>query len=511
VVSDAAGRGTVEADATDVTDAIDATEATTDGGARSAAPWIPELVRSVTTSVAEKLDARTAAVFERCFADTLEATMTPLPDGTVFVLTGDIPAMWLRDSTTQLTPYLHFAASTPGLADLLVAINRRQLDDIAHDPYANAFNAEPNGAGHQSDITDSSPRIWERKYEIDSLCYPLRLASDIHRATGRTDHLDERFADAVRRVIELWRVEQDHENRSAYRFERHDAPSTDTLVRDGRGSLTAPTGMSWSAFRPSDDACTYGYNVPGNAFAATVLADVEEIATVVLHDEALATEAAALRAEITAGIREHAVVPAPGAGVAGSTHSDHPGDSDHPAAIYAYEVDGLGGRLLMDDANVPSLLSLPLLGWCGADDPLYRATRAFILSDANPTYYAGSAGRGVGSPHTPVDHIWPIALAVEGLTSTDADDKRRILETLLDSDAGTSVMHESFHVDDPSVYTRPWFSWANAMFCELVLDIAGLRTVRRDTGTALSGVAADAGEGADAPAATAVSTAGGAR
>jgi meiotically up-regulated gene 157 (Mug157) protein len=495
VVSDAAAHGAVEAKATGATDTTDTTgaaDATTGGGARSVAPWIPELVRSVTTSVAEKLDERTAAVFERCFADTLEATMTSLPDGTVFVLTGDIPAMWLRDSTTQLTPYLHFAASTPGLADLLVAINRRQLDDIAHDPYANAFNAEPNGAGHQGDMTDSSPRIWERKYEIDSLCYPLRLASDIHRATGRTDHLDARFADAVRRVIELWRVEQDHENGSRYRFERHDAPSTDTLVRDGRGSLTAPTGMSWSAFRPSDDACTFGYNVPGNAFAATVLADVEEIATDVLYDEALAAEAAALRAEITAGIREHAVVSAPGA------RAD---DSDHLVEIYAYEVDGLGGRLLMDDANVPSLLSLPLLGWCSADDPLYRATRAFILSDANPTYYAGSAGRGVGSPHTPVDHIWPIALAVEGLTSTDADDKRRILETLLDSDAGTSVMHESFHVDDPSVYTRPWFSWANAMFCELVLDIAGLRTVTRDPD-------ADAHAATAAPA---VSTAGGVR
>ncbi|RWZ55108.1 glycoside hydrolase family 125 protein [Labedella populi] len=429
--------------------------------------WIPELVRSVTESVAERTDERTAAVFARCFADTLEATMTPLPDGTVFVLTGDIPAMWLRDSTTQLTPYLHFAASTPQLADLLVAINRRQLDDIAHDPYANAFNAEANGAGHQGDLTDSSPRIWERKYEIDSLCYPIRLASDIHRATGRTDHLDGRFRDAVRRVIELWRIEQDHENRSSYRFERHDAPLTDTLVREGRGSLTAPTGMSWSAFRPSDDACTYGYNVPGNAFAATVLADIEEIASEVLRDDALAADASALRAEIVAGIREHAVVQAPS-----------PGGETVP--IYAYEVDGFGGRLLMDDANVPSLLSLPLLGWCGVDDPLYRATRSFILSDANPTYSAGTAGRGVGSPHTPDDHIWPIALAVEGLTSTDPDDKRRVLRTLLDTDAGTSVMHESFHVDDPGVYTRPWFSWANAMFCELVLDVAGLRTLTRE-------------------------------
>jgi meiotically up-regulated gene 157 (Mug157) protein len=429
--------------------------------------WIPALIQEVGDAVAARTDERTAAVFRRCFADTLEATMTPLPDGTVFVLTGDIPAMWLRDSTTQLTPYLHFAADHPGLADLLVAINRRQLDDIAHDPYANAFNAEANGAGHQEDITDSSPRIWERKYEIDSLCYPLRLASDIHSATGRTDHLDARFVDGVRRVLDLWRTEQHHEERSGYRFERHDAPLTDTLVREGRGSLTASTGMSWSAFRPSDDACTFGYNVPGNAFAATVLRDIERIARDVLDDADLAAEAAVLRAEIEEGVRTHAVVSTP-------SHGD----------VYAYEVDGLGGRLLMDDANVPSLLSLPLLGWCDAEDPLYRATRAFILSPENPTFADGSAARGVGSPHTPDDHIWPIALAIEGLTSTDPDDKRRLLDTLLATDAGTGVMHESFHKDDPDVYTRPWFSWANAMFCELVLDVAGLRTLRREPATA---------------------------
>lgn len=425
--------------------------------------WIPELVREASDAVTERLGERIGRVFRRCFSDTLDATMTPLPDGTVFVLTGDIPAMWLRDSTTQLAPYLHFAAEYPGLADLLVAINRRQLDDIAHDPYANAFNAGPTGAGHQGDVTDSSPRIWERKYEIDSLCFPLRLASDIHRITGRTDHLDERFVDGVRRVIELWRIEQDHENRSSYRFERHDAPLSDTLVREGRGALTVPTGMSWSAFRPSDDACAFGYNVPGNAFAATVLHDVERLATEVLGDESLADEAAALRAEIEEGIRGHGVVTAPGRG-----------------EVYAYEVDGLGGRLLMDDANVPSLLSLPLIGWCASDDPLYLATRAFILSADNPTFIEGTAARGLGSPHTPEDYIWPIGLAIEGLTTSDPDEKRRLIDTLLDTDAGTGVMHESFHKDDPSLFTRPWFSWANAMFCELVLDVAGLRTVNRD-------------------------------
>lgn len=425
------------------------------------ARWIEELVRRTGAAVRDGAGEPAARVFERRFADTLVRAITPQPDGTAFLVTGDIPAMWLRDSTAQLAPYLHLAGDCPPLADLLVAVNRRQLDGIARDPYANAFNVGPTGEGHQSDRTDGSPWVWERKYEIDSLCYPLQLAADLWRTTGRTDHLDERFAVAARTAVAVWRTEQDHENRSPYRFERFDAPASDTLVREGRGALTAPTGMSWSGFRPSDDACRYGFHVPGNAFAAVVLADVARIADEVLGDGDLATEARSLRADVERGIAEHAVVEVGG------------------EEVYAYEVDGLGGALLMDDANVPSLLALPYLGWCAADDPRYLATRRFLLSDANPTYVAGSAARGIGSPHTPPEHIWPIALAVQGLTATDPEESRALLGTLLATDGGTGAMHESFHRDDPTRYTREWFSWADAMFCELALEVAGLRTHRR--------------------------------
>jgi meiotically up-regulated gene 157 (Mug157) protein len=436
-----------------------------DGGAH-VAEWIDGLVAAVGAQVRERTDAEVARRFEQCFADTLRRTVQHLPDGTAFVVTGDIPAMWLRDSSAQLTPYLHVAAEHPELADLLVAVNRRQLAYVVRDPYANAFNAGPTGGGHSADRTASSPWVWERKYEIDSLCAPLHLAADIRRATGRTDHLDDAYRAAARTTLALWRTEQDHETRSPYRFERDDCPPSDTLVRDGRGAPTAPTGMSWSGFRPSDDACRYGYNVPGNAFASVVLADLAQIADEVLGDAALADEARALREEVERGIAEHGVVDVEGHG-----------------AVYAYEVDGLGGALLMDDANVPSLLSLPYLGWCAPDDPRYLATRRFLLSAANPTYVEGTAARGIGSPHTPPDHVWPIALAVEGLTTTDADDRLRLLRTLLDSDAGTGSTHESFHKDDPAVFTREWFSWADAMFCELVLEVAGLRAAaRRVTG-----------------------------
>ena len=425
------------------------------------AGWIEDLVRDVGGAVRDRTDADVARWFERCYAATLERTVVPQPDGTAFLVTGDIPAMWLRDSSAQLAPYLHAADEHDALADLLVAVNRRQLDQVRHDPYANAFNAGPTGEGHSGDRTDGSAWVWERKYEIDSLCAPLHLAADIYRATGRTSHLDERYVTAVRQTIATWRTEQDHEARSSYRFERFDCPPSDTLVRDGRGAPVAVTGMSWSGFRPSDDACRYGYLVPGNAFASVVLADVAEIADEVVGDPALAAEARALRDDIERGIAEHGVVTVDG------------------EEILAYEVDGLGGALLMDDGNVPSLLSLPYLGWCAADDPRYLTTRRRLLSPANPTYVSGTAARGIGSPHTPPDHVWPIALAVEGLTTTDPDDRDRLLATLMATDAGTGAMHESFHKDDPTTFTRPWFSWADAMFCELVLEVAGLRSAAR--------------------------------
>jgi meiotically up-regulated gene 157 (Mug157) protein len=399
-----------------------------------------------------------AEMFRRSMAENLPAVAERLPDGTTFVLTGDIPAMWLRDSAAQLRPYLLLCPEDRALQDVLIGVLHRQLEYVVLDPYANAFNREANGAGHTSDETEMSPWVWERKYEIDSLCYPLELAYRLWRITGRADVIDERFKAAAESIIALWTVEQDHENRSPYRFQRHDDVPTDTLVRDGRGRLTRPTGMSWSAFRPSDDATEFGFNVPGNMFASVVLGYLEVIATEVLRDPGLATRAKELRADIDDGIARHGTV-------------------DHPVhgRVYAYEVDGTGESLLIDDANMPSLLSIPLTGYAAADDPTYLATRGLLLSDDNPFYYRGEHAAGIGSPHTPPNQVWPIALAVQGLTSTSAEERQQLLEVLRDTTGGTGQMHESFHVDDPAVFTREWFSWANAMFCELALVHARIR------------------------------------
>jgi hypothetical protein len=410
-------------------------------------------------------DPRLGATLVRCLDDTLRTTIKRLPDGSAFVLTGDIPAMWLRDSTVQLAPYLALLADDDDLQELVVAVLRRQYDQIRSDPYANAFNATASGAAHDAADLCEDPWVWEEKYEVDSLAFPLQLAQRFWLATGRTDHLGDAYAETCRTVVAHWRLEQDHAGRSEYRFVRHDVPETDTLAGDGSGTPVGVTGMTWSGFRPSDDACVYGYNVPANLTAAAVLDGVAAIAHEVLDDTALATDAESLAAELRAGVEAHGLVDGPDG-------PDGPGGS----RVLAYEVDGLGGVLATDDANMPSLLSLPMTADVPADDPRYLATRAFVLSADNPTWYSGTAAHGIGSPHTPVDHIWPIAIAVEGLTSDDPDERLARLRTLVETDAGTGAMHESFHKDDPTVFTRPWFSWANAMYAELALDVVGLGT-----------------------------------
>lgn len=399
-----------------------------------------------------------AAILERALNNTLDTTVQPGENG-VFVITGDIPAMWLRDSACQMRPYLLFCRQHSELQAMISGVIQQQMHFITLDPYANAFNRHPDSAGHQSDLTTMQPHIWERKYEIDSLCYPLQLAWLFWKTAGSTSHFNDTFIRASQRILGVWETEQHHMQRSSYRFQRPDPPApTDTLPHDGKGAPVSYTGMTWSGFRPSDDACRWGYLVPANFFATVVLGYLEEIARDVLHDENTRCRAAALKEIMLAGIEGYAVV----------THPLY-------GEIYCYETDGAGHHLLMDDANVPSLLSLPLLGALAKDDPRYLNTRRFILSEANPYFNAGRYARGVGSLHTPEGYIWPIALAIQGLTATDPAEQRAMIQMLIETDDDTGLMHESLHPDDPSRYTRPWFSWANAMFCELVLDYCGLK------------------------------------
>ena len=398
--------------------------------------------------------------FNAAFANTLTTTVKKQKDGSTFLLTGDIPAMWLRDSTAQVRPYLVIAKEDPELTEMICGLVQRQFFYITIDPYANAFNEEPNHAGHQTDLTEMNPWIWERKYEIDSLCYPVQLAYLLYKNTGCKKQFDENFVAGVKKILTVFTTEQEHQH-SPYTFERETTRLEDTLPNEGRGSKVGKTGMTWSGFRPSDDACRYGYLVPSNMFAVVCLGYIEEIFTSVLSDAEIVNQAAALKKEIDAGIQKY-----------GKT------DNQRGESVYAYEVDGLGNASIMDDSNIPNLLSAPYLGYTVVEDEAYQKTRQTILSKENPYFYEGKYAKGIGSSHTPENYIWPIALAMEGITTSDKAEKERILNSLVENDGGTHLMHEGFDVNDPRKYTREWFSWANMMFCELVMDYFDIRVER---------------------------------
>ena len=389
-------------------------------------------------------------MFTRCFLNTLETTCQGLDSGDAFIITGDIQAMWLRDSTEQILHYLCFAPSCPELSNWITAVIHRQAQLVLLDPYANAFNLGPNGRHGFEDLPTPSPWVWERKYELDSLCHVILLAWRFYEVTGRKDFMTDDFFRAMEQIVEVITVEQRHDSMSPYSFQRFNCPPSDTLTRQGKGSPVSYTGMSWSGFRPSDDACHYGYLIPANLFAAAMLEHLEVMSRACSRDS-LAERARGLAAEIRKGVQQF-----------GIAHTEGFGD------IYAYEVDGMGAQLLMDDANTPSLLSLPYLGICPANDPLYLRTRSFVLSKHNPYYYEGSSACGIGSPHTPEGYIWPISLCIQGMTSLQPAERAKILRMLLTTHAGTARMHESFDPNQPSAFTREWFAWANSMFGELV-------------------------------------------
>nr|WP_203569083.1 glycoside hydrolase family 125 protein [Aestuariimicrobium ganziense] len=413
-----------------------------------ASPELRRLIDQHARRVAPVDGEAAARLFTEGMLAIWQTTLVRRPDGTIHVLTGDIPAMWLRDSAAQLRPFVLLADQSDEVSDAIAAVVARQWACIEVDPYANAFNPSPSGLSWHPGDQVSDPRVWERKYEVDSLAFPLQLAWQLWQVTGRTDHLPTVVAGA-QTVLELWQREQQHPTRSIYRFTRCGGGS---LPANGRGTPVVDTGMTWSGFRPSDDPCRYGYNIPQQLFAAHTLRLLAQMAAREDAAPNVAERAVTLADEIEAGVRRHGRVQVTGHG-----------------EVFAYEVDGLGSQVLMDDANMPSLLSLPLCSSLRPDDPMYLATRRFVLSEANPSFHRGVHASGIGSPHTPAGHVWPIALAVQALTTDDPEEQSRLTQSLVATAADGGVVHESFHPDDPRRHTRDWFAWATAMVCELLL------------------------------------------
>jgi len=415
-----------------------------------------QAVEEIAKNIAEQFADQTNLyqTFLNCYESTAKTTTQFLEQNETFVITGDIEAMWLRDSSVQVVHYLPFLKKYPILIDFVKGLIKKQMKYILIDPYANAFNQEPNGNCWDKDITDTNPWNWERKYEIDSLCYPVWLIHEYYEHTKDKSIFSEDVINVFSEILDLWKREQRHSTDSDYSFIRQNCPPSDTLSKDGKGEPTAYTGMTWSGFRPSDDSCKYGYLIPSNMFAVVVLGYMNEYLDEIYHNSELADQASVLQSEIEQGIKKYGIVK----------------DSDY-GEIYAYETDGFGNYNLMDDANVPSLLSIPWIGYEKNDDPVYQNTRKFVLSRKNPYYYEGIYAKGIGSPHTPARFIWHIALTMQGLTSDSVEEKKAILDILLSTDGGKQVMHEGFHCDYPSCFTRDWFAWANSLFSLFVMQI----------------------------------------
>lgn len=420
---------------------------------------VKDLVDKVKQS--NKVSDKLKLMFETAINNTFTTTVKLTDRDDAFVITGDIEAMWLRDSAGQIRPL--FYLDTEESNELIKKVLKRQWFSITKDSYANAFNETANGKEwNKYDITDHNDWVWERKYELDSLAYIMQIAHLYYEKTKDDSFYDKEFINTLERMVDQIKLEQNHEN-STYYFERPEAWAPSDTLRGGKnGTPVGFTGMSWSGFRPSDDSCIYQYFIPSNAFTVVSLRRLSSVLEQLNKDKELISKMRKLADEIQDGIDKF-----------GKMQNEKFGE------ILAYEVDGLGNQLFMDDANVPSLLSLAYLEYFDKENPLYLRTRRAVLSEENPLYFEGKFAKGIGSDHTPKDYIWHIALSMQAMTATDEKEIERILKYFETTDAGTNLLHEGFHKDNPNEFTREWFSWSNSLFCEMILRYIGLEMIKK--------------------------------
>ena len=414
--------------------------------------------KAISTFQAHVKDEELVWLFNNCFPNTLDTTVqytesAGRPD--TYVITGDIDAMWLRDSSAQVWPYLSLIKNDEPLKRLVAGVVNRQTRCILRDPYANAFYHDDTKSGEwKSDFTAMQPGVHERKWEIDSLCYPIRLAYAYWKQSGDNTPFNDDWQRAIEAILRTFREQQRKEGDGPYSFQRRARTATDTQPMAGFGYPVKPVGLICSAFRPSDDATVFSFLIPSNFFAVLSLRQAAEMVKANRRDEKLVADLLALASEVERALQQHAIV-------------------NHPVygKVYAFEVNGFGSTNMMDDANVPSLLSLPYLGVVKNADPVYLNTRRMLLSADNPFFYKGAAAAGIGGPHVGKDMIWPLGIIIQGLTSSRDAEIKDCIRMLKATHADTGFMHESFHKDDPKKFTRSWFAWANTIFGEFLWKV----------------------------------------
>jgi meiotically up-regulated gene 157 (Mug157) protein len=413
---------------------------------------IEATIRATEAKIADK---ELAWLFANCYPNTLDTTVFFREEGgkpDTYVITGDIDAMWLRDSTAQVWPYLPLAKQDPKLQRMLAGVVRRQSRCILLDPYANAFFDDPSRESEwATDHTLMKPGVHERKWEIDSLCYAVRLAHGYWKTTSDTSPFDAEWEQAMDLVVQTFREQQRKDGPGPYSFLRG-GPKPKEGAPETFGTPVKPIGLICSRFRPSDDETDYQFLIPSNYFAVASLRQMAKMLAEIRKEPKKAEKAEALAKEVETALQEHAR----------HIHPKH-------GVVIPYEIDGLGHvASVVEDPNVPNLTSLPYLDACKVSDPRYQATRKYVWSPDNPWFFEGAV-KGLGSPHTGKDMIWPIGLVMFGLTSTSEAEVSYVLRALKATHADTGFMHESFHKDDPTNFSRPWFAWANTLFGEFVL------------------------------------------
>jgi meiotically up-regulated gene 157 (Mug157) protein len=386
------------------------------------------------------LNAQLDRIYLTAYDETIQRHALAQRDGTTYVSTGDIAAEWLRDASATVRPYIGLSQRDGDVQRTLRGVVARQAKYILIDPYANAFS--------------SNYHVVEHKFEVDSLLYPIWFAYDYYKQTGDRAIFTPEVRRAFERVLRTMRDEQHHAQRSHYKHPQ--------LANNGRGSAVKYTGMVWTGFRPSDDPVRYHYNIPVNMFASVVMKDLTTIAREVWRDDRMARNAWGMSVEIQRGIEQYGTLELKPFG-----------------RIYAYEVDGRGHTNVMDDANIPSLLSIPYFGYLPKTNSLYLATRRFALSERNPYFFRGKYAQGIGSPHTPHGYVWPLALCVQALTATDETEVDQIFGWIAASDVGDHRLHESFNSEWPESYTREDFAWPNALYAELIMTRRGQSYAQR--------------------------------
>jgi uncharacterized protein len=379
--------------------------------------------------------ARTRDIQPESLFHTLFHDFFPEDDGTTYVQTGDIPAMWLRDSSAQSIPYVRFQAQYGLLRTRFAGVIERNARAIDKDVYANAFQADYH--------------VWERKWEVDSIAWPMVLTTAYYSATHDRSVFTPNLHVAMQVIVHTYDCEERHATCSKYRYP-YNVPTSNSYNWD--------TGMIWCAFRPSDDPVQYRFNIAQNAIAAVALEDIAVMALHHYNDRALSDHARAVEARVITGILRYGIFY----------------NAQRHVWMYAYETDGNGHYNIMDDANIPNLTTLPTIDWSSEFDPVYLNTRAFTLSMDNPWYFSGRYAQGLGSPHTPYGNVWPLGIIGRAITTTDVREIVESITMLAETDSEDGLIHESFYPDGYWRYTRSEFGWANALYAELLFrTVAG--------------------------------------